>query len=47
MTVIHLSSCDRCKPEKWKAGAETVGAYWCIKCRKSVTKVMERKETRK
>ena len=47
MSKILLTGCHRCQPEKWRAGREAVGIYWCPKCRKFVTRVMERKETGK
>ncbi len=48
MTVINISSCDRCKPEKWKKGKEAAGYYWCIKCKRHIRYVLKkRKETGK
>lgn len=44
MNSIALSSCDRCKPEKWRRGKEAVGHYWCLVCRKHVKYVMKKRK---
>jgi len=43
MTQINITSCHRCQPEKWRQIGLSAGVYWCMKCRKIVNQILERR----
>jgi hypothetical protein len=42
--MINITGCHRCQPEKWKQVGPSVGIYWCVKCRKAVRQILERRK---
>ena len=43
MNLIYITGCPKCRPKKWKPVGESVGVYWCEKCRKQITQILERR----